>query len=56
MRRVRARERLADPDYGGRLTMGGVMDLMLEAGYSEEAAQRAASRRGWDRLCAGVPM
>ena len=31
-------------------------DLLIEAGYSEEAAQKAASQRGWDRLNAGVTM
>lgn len=54
--RVRAWELLNDPEYCGRLTMGQFKDLLLEAGYAEDAAQEAARQRGWERLCAGVTM
>ncbi len=56
MPKVQAWERLNDPGYCGRLTMGEFHALLLEAGYSEDVAQRAASKRGWDRLEAGVTM
>ncbi len=56
MPKVQAWERLNDPEYSGRLTMGRFKALLLEAGYSEETAQKAANQRGWDRLCAGVMM
>lgn len=54
--KVKAWERLHNPEYCGALTMGQLYDLMLAAGYSEEEAQKAASRRGAERLDAGVVM
>ncbi len=36
--------------------MGEFYDLLLEAGYSADAARRAANERGWERLSAGVVM
>jgi hypothetical protein len=56
MPKVQAWERVNDPEYCGRLTMGELYDLMIRAGYSEEVAQEAAKKRGWDRLMAEVPM
>jgi hypothetical protein len=56
MPKVRAWERLSDPHYSGHLNMAQFYDLLLEAGYSEEVAQAAANKRGWDRLAAGVMM
>lgn len=56
MPKVQAWERLNDPNYSGKLTMGEFHKLLLDAGYSEDVAQRAASARGWDRLSAGVMM
>jgi hypothetical protein len=56
MPRVQAWERLNDSEYCGRLTMVQFRDLLLEAGYSQEAVRKAANQRGWDRLCAGVTM
>ncbi len=56
MSKVQAWERLNDPNYCGRLNMGEFHTLLLEAGYSEQVAQKAASQRGWDRLSAGVVM
>ena len=56
MSKVQAWERLNDPEYCGKLTMGEFHALLLQAGYSEDTAQRAANRRGWDRLNAGVKM
>lgn len=54
--RIKAWERLHDAEYSGRLTMGQFHELMLAAGYSEDAAQKSASQRGWERLNAGVTM
>ena len=56
MAKVQAWEQLNDAEYCGKLTMDQFYDLMLMAGYSQEAAQKAANQRGWDRLQAGVPM
>lgn len=56
MERVQAWERLNDPEYAGRLTMGEFYDLLIAAGYSERAARKAANKRGLDRLEAGVTM
>lgn len=56
MPKVQAWERLNNPEYAGRLSMGEFHSLLLAAGYSEEAAQRAACKRGWDRLEAGVTL
>ena len=54
MLRVQAWERLNTPEYCGQLTMDQLYDLFIEAGYSEDVAQEAAKRRGWDRLDAQV--
>lgn len=54
--KIQAWERLNDPGYSGSLTMGQFHELLLEAGYSEKAAQKAASQRGWERLQAGVKL
>jgi hypothetical protein len=51
--RVQAWEVLCDPAIYSQLTAVGVYELTLRAGYGEEAAQEAATRRGWDRLSAG---
>lgn len=56
MPKVQAWERLNDPEYAGSLTMEQFHDLLIDAGYSEEVAQKAASQRGWERLQAGVTM
>ena len=56
MPKVRAWERLNDPEYSGRLTMVEFYDLLLAAGYREDVAQRAANERGYQRLQAGVNM
>jgi hypothetical protein len=56
MRKTQAWEMLNNPEYAGQLTTNGTYELMLEAGYSEAEAQRAASQRGWDRLNAGQVM
>lgn len=54
--KVQAWERLNNPEYCSRLTMGEYYDLLIAAGYSEEVAQEAAKNRGWERLEAGVMM
>lgn len=56
MLRVQAWERLNDPEYSGQLNMEQFRRLLLEAGYSVEVADKAAAKRGWDRLDAGVKM
>lgn len=56
MKKVQAWERLNDYEYSGQLKMGEFYDLLIEAGYSPEAAQRAANKRGWARLDAGLTM
>lgn len=54
--KVRAWERLHDPEQSGKLTFEQFFDLAVVAGYSEDEAQRAANERGWQRLAAGVTM
>ena len=51
---VQAWEQLNNPEYCGKLNMVEFYNLLLRAGYSEVAAQKAANQRGWDRLDAGV--
>lgn len=54
--KVQAWERLNDHEYAGMLNMEDFHDLLIEAGYSEEVAQKAASERGWERLLASEKM
>lgn len=54
MRRVQAWERLNDHNYSSGLSMEGLYALLIEAGYRPEVAERAACRRGWERLDVGV--
>lgn len=56
MDRVKAWELLNDPTYSAQLNMDGFHRLMLRAGYSEEVSHKAALKRGWDRLNAGLVM
>lgn len=56
MSKVKAWERLNDPEYAGGLTMEQFYDLLVAAGYKEEVAHKAALQRGWDRLSDGVMM
>lgn len=56
MPKVMAWERLNNPEYCGKLTMNEFYDLLIAAGYSDDVAQNAACKRGWDRLEAGVKM
>ena len=56
MSRVQAWERLNNPEYCGQLRMEQFYSLLLEAGYTEEVAQKVAQQRGWDRLEAEVAM
>lgn len=56
MLRVQAWELINNPEYCGQLTMEQFYKLLIEAGHSKEAAQEAASQRGWDRLSAGMVM
>ncbi len=50
MEKTRAWELLNDPNLYGKLTAVGVRDLMLQAGYSPDAAQRALNEHGMYRL------
>lgn len=54
MPKVMAWELLQDPEYAGGLNMNQFYELLIRAGYSEDVAQRAATKRGWDRLDNGV--
>lgn len=56
MKKVMAWEKLNNLEYSSRLSMADFYNLLLEAGYNEEAAKKAANKRGWDRLDAGVMM
>lgn len=50
-----AYEALHDPQVAGALNSEQYLDLALKAGYHEEAAQRAATRRANDRLALELP-
>ena len=54
--KVQAWERLNDSDYCGQLNMAQYYDLLIAAGYPKNAAQKAANKRGWQRLEAGVKL
>lgn len=54
MRMTQAWERLHDPEYSGKLCAEDLLELVLRAGYSASAAQKAAKQRGWDRMQAGL--
>lgn len=54
--RVMAWERVHNPEYSGGLTMGQFYDLLISAGYDKEVALKAANKRGWQRLDAGMKM
>ena len=56
MSRVQALERLDNREYSGSLNTAEFYELLRTAGYSDDVAQKAASRRGWERLSAGVTM
>ena len=49
-------EKLHDPAQSGHMTMEDFYDLCIAAGYSEDAAGKAASERGFYRLRAGQVM
>lgn len=53
-RRVRAWERLHDPQYSGALDTQAFHSLLLAAGYSEDMAQKASNERGLQRLTMGM--
>lgn len=50
---VQAWEQVNDPQYCGRLDMVGLERLLLRAGWSPEAAHKAALKRAWDRMTNG---
>ena len=56
MSRVQAWEQLNDREYAGQMSMSDFYDLLLRAGYNEQTARKAANKRGWQRLQAGVKM
>ena len=53
MTRVKALELLEDPSYYLYLTMEGLYNLLIRAGYKEEIAHKVALEHGWKRLDAG---
>lgn len=55
-RQVQAYRMLHDPQVGGQFGPNEILGLCREAGYGEEAAQKAASERGKQRLDQGLPM
>lgn len=50
-----AYENLHNPALSGGLDAEGVLELAKLAGYSEEAAQKAAKRRGEERMKRDLP-
>lgn len=56
MPRIQAWELLNNLDYSRKLSMSELYDLLVEAGYTEDQAQCAANKRGWDRLSLGMTM
>lgn len=50
MIQARAWGRLNSPNESGMLDMEGMFDLCMEAGYSKEAAEKAANVRGNARM------
>lgn len=50
-----AHDRLRDPRQGGRANAEEMYELCKAAGYSEEAAQRAARQRAEDRMDRELP-
>lgn len=54
--KVQAWEVITDHEKCAELTMEGFYTFLVEAGYSEEVAQKTANQRGWDRLNAGMQM
>lgn len=47
---------LQNPEVGGRMDPDQILDLCRRAGYTEEAAQKAASQRAEERLDSQVPL
>jgi hypothetical protein len=54
--KVQAWERVNDPEMVGRMSMGQLFETMLEAGYSRDVAEDAASEHGWRRLESGATL
>lgn len=52
---VRAYNLLHDPQVGGSLDAESVLELCRQAGYSEEASQRAAAQRAESRMSRDQP-
>ena len=46
---------LNDPQHAGQLNAEQFLDLAVKAGFSEEAAQKAASERALARMREGLP-
>ena len=56
MDKVKAWELLNDSTYCAELNMEEFHNLMLRAGYSEDVSHKAALKRGWNRISAGLVM
>mgnify|MGYP001571482645 FL=1 len=54
--KTQAWELLNNPEYYDRLTVVGLRELMLRAGYPMEAVQKAINQRGLERLDAEMMM
>ena len=54
--KTQAWEMLNNPEYCGRLTVVGLRDVMLRAGYPMKVVQRAINQRGLERLSADMVM
>ncbi len=46
---------LHDPQASGHLNAEQILELCKDAGFSEEAAQKAATRRGYERMKRELP-
>jgi len=53
---AKAWETLHNPEVSGNLTADGLYELMLAAGWSEQAAQKAGTRRAVERQREGLPI
>jgi len=56
MYQVLAWKDLRDPQVGGALDAEGVLEVARQAGFSENEAQKAATRHGFERLKRNYPV
>lgn len=53
---VRAHRLLHDPEMYSRMNAEGVYQACIDAGYSEEAAQKAGTKRAQERAEQDLPL